>query len=110
MRKCDLKALDEAIGVVEECLQKASTIRDTFNIADEIASLKPEAAKLLTRAKITKVEGTVMFIVRHHEKEPAQKRSKCEKQRNMLRSLEEGGQDLLHPKVREILKEALKFQ
>lgn len=105
----EIKKLDAAVALCEKELAAAMRVADTFSSPQAFVDLQPAADRIMSKAKCTKIEGTIMFILRTHAADPAAQRSKCEKQRRLAKKLEENREPLLHPKVRELMQAALKF-
>lgn len=108
LHKVDTKKLDATVASCEAHLQAATLVSETFASAADFADLKVMAEKNSCRAKATKIEGTIMYILRAHADDAAAQRSKCEKQRRPIKKLEDKHPRLMHPKVKELLHAALK--
>lgn len=109
LHKVDTKKLDAAVASCEGRLQEATLVSETFGAAADFADLRGMTDKISCRARATNIEGTIMYILRAHSDDPAAQRSKCDKQRRLIKKLEDKQPKLLHPKVRDLIQAALKF-
>mmetsp|Transcript_68144 Transcript_68144/g.176807 ORF Transcript_68144/g.176807 Transcript_68144/m.176807 type:complete len:1158 (-) Transcript_68144:147-3620(-) len=107
--KCGIKDIDEKLKEVTEAKKAAELVKDTFE-STAFADLLGQCARMTARAEVTKIEGTVMWIVTTHAKDPAKLRTQCQRQKRLLATHEADGQLLMHNRVRGLMLKAISFQ
>ena len=109
LRAVNVEALDEAIAACEREFENSKLVQEAFKLAP-LVGYDAAGQKMIAREKCTKIEGTVMYIITQHANDAAVKRSQCDKQKRLLKKLEVDGKQFMHPRVRELMAEAIRVE
>ena len=114
LAKIDVRSIDAAIQHAQSSVETFKEFSEVFAVEEDadvtktVERLTTGLAKLVARAQVTKIEGTILYISKT-AKDTISQWQQMNGQKALLKKIE-GGQGMMHPKIWKLLDDGVNFR